>query len=411
MLSGRDARLFVVASGLGSFGLGVAAFYLNFVYRALGFGELAIGTLAAAEALGGVAGAWPAWRLARSYSRRGALLIGGTVTAAGVVGILVFEALPAQLAAAALLGGGGMVVYATGLALLADASASDERPRRFAQRIAVGTIAAFLAAYLAGLAADPVAGLVAAPPRSLLVVRILVGAGGVIAAASALPILLVRAAPVPRGGLDAPVRRALLVRFSVIEALFGFGAGSFLPFVNLFFADRFGLPFSAIGLALGAIAVGGSTGALVHGMHLAARFGAVRSVVAVELLSIPFALGAGLVPAALLAGGLLAARAALMYGASATYGAFQLSSFRPAERAGVTAVLAIAWNLAAAIGSVVAGAERAALGDAGWTVNLATLAVAYVAGASLVLVFFRTHEPRGDVVPDAAAAAGPHSAA
>ena len=73
---------------------------------------------------------------------------------AGVVPVLVFASWPAHVAAAAVLGGGGRVVYATGLALLADASASEDRPRRFAQRIAVGTIAAFLAAYLAGQAAE-----------------------------------------------------------------------------------------------------------------------------------------------------------------------------------------------------------------------------------------------------------------
>lgn len=399
----------MLASGLGSFGLGVAAFYLNFVYRALGFGDLAIGALAAATALGGVVGAWPAWRLARSYSRRAALLLGGTVTGAGVVAILVFDALGAQLAAAALLGAGGMVVYATGLALLADASAQVERPKRFAQRIAVGTIAAFLAAYLAGQAAVPVAALLAVPADSLLVVRVLVGAGGLIAALSAIPILLVRAAPVPHGSLDAPVRRALMLRFALIEALFGFGAGSFLPFINLFFADRFGLAFSAIGLALGVIAVGGSAGALIHGMRLAARFGQIRSVVAVELASVPFALAAALAPVAPVAAVVLTARAALMYGASATYSAFQLSSFRPAERAGVTALLAIAWNGAAAGGSVLSGAVRAALGDVGWTVNLVTLAAAYTVAASLVIVLFRAHEPRGDAVPDVEGAAQAHS--
>lgn len=401
----------MIASGLGSFGLGVAAFYLNFVYRALGFSELAIGALAGAAAVGGVAGAWPSARLARSYSRRASLLLGGTITAAGLIWILGSDALAAQLAAAALLGAGGMIVYASGLALLADASAAAERPRRFAQRIAVGTIAAFLAAYVAGQLADPVAAALAVPAGSLLAVRALVAIGGVVAAASAIPILLVRAVPVPRGSLASPVRRGLLLRFGLVEAIFGFGAGSFLPFVNLFFADRFALPFASIGLVLGAIAVGGSAGALLHGIRIAPRFGHLRSVVAVQLLSIPCAVLAGVAPLVAVAAGALAVRAALMYGASATYGAFQLSSFRPAERAGATALLAIAWNFAAAGGSVVAGAARQALGDAGWTLNLVTLGAAYAVAATLLLRFFAGHEPRGDVAHDAAVVAGPHSPA
>src|SRR2546429_8702143 len=72
-LGRRDAVLYLVAAALGSFGLGVTAFYLNFLYRSLGFDEFAIGLLAGAQALGVVAGAispaaWPpggAWRPAR----------------------------------------------------------------------------------------------------------------------------------------------------------------------------------------------------------------------------------------------------------------------------------------------------------------------------------------------------------
>ena len=332
------------------------------------------------------------------------------MTAAGIVGILAFDPLALQLASAALLGGGGIVVYSSGSALLADATATGDRPRRFGQQIALGTIAAFLSAYIAGQLAEPIATALGRAPSALLVVRVLVGLGGIVAAASALPILLVRAVPVPRGSLEAPLRRGLLLRFGVIEAIFGFGAGSFLPFVNLFFANRFGMSFGQIGLALGAIAVGGSLGALLHGVHLAPRMGQLRSVVVVQLLSIPFALLASAVPLALVATGALTIRAGLMYGSSSTYRAFELSSFRPAERAGVSAFLAIAWSLPAAVGSVSSGAVRSALGDPGWTANIATLAVAYVVAAALTLVLFAAHEPSGDVAPDTEAVAGPHSA-
>jgi MFS family permease len=360
-----------------------------------------------------VLGAWPAARLARSYSRRAAILIGGVVTAIGIVGILAVGSLPLQVVAALLLGAGGIVVYASGSALLADATLSGDRPRRFGQQIALGTIAGFLSAYIAGQLADPIGAALGAPPASLLVVRVLVGVGGIIAAASALPILFVRAVPVPHGSLEAPVRRGLMLRFAVVEGVFGFGAGSFLPFVNLFFADRFGLAFGAIGLAMGVIAVGGSLGALLHGIHLAPRFGQLRAVVLVQLLSIPFALAAAVLPFAATVVAVLAVRAGLMYGSSATYRAYEMSSFRPAERAGVSALLTIAWSGPAALGSVLSGAMRGALGDVGWTVNLVTLAVAYVTAATLSLVFFGRHEPRGDIVvpADAEVVAGPHSPA
>ena len=209
--------------------------------------------------------------------------------------------------------------------------------------------------------------------------------------------LFIRDVAVPRATTAHAGR--LLPRFAAIEILFGFGAGSFLPFINLFFADRYGLSFGAIGPALGTIAVAGSLGALVHGRIVASRLGPVRGVVTVELLSLPFALAAALTGNVVVAVLLFAARAALMYGAQATWSAYTLSSFVPAERAAVNATLALAWSIAAAIASSASGAIRGALGPEGFTVNLIALVLFYAAGAVLVLTLFRGRDPLGDVVP------------
>src|SRR5207244_3966585 len=179
-LGRRDALLYLAAAAVASFGLGVAAFYLNFLYRALGFGELGIGILVGAQAVGVVAGAIPAATLARGHSRRTAILPGGTPPGLGPVAIAPPPLFP--------------------------------------------------------------------PPL-------------VIAALSIVPTLLIREVPVTPATLDAPRRNALMRRFLVVETVFGFGAGSFLPFVNLFFADRFAVPFGALGLVLGVLVLAGSLGA------------------------------------------------------------------------------------------------------------------------------------------------------
>lgn len=397
--------LYIGASVVGSFGLGVTAFYLNFLYRALGLGEAQIGLLAGALALGGVVGAAPAALLARRFSRRAALLIGGTITAAGIIGLLIVSAFPLLVVAAALLGCGGIVVASSGAALIADATVATDRAAMFGRQIAFGTTAAFFASFLAGALASPVADLLGLGPRDPLVIRTLIAGGGIVAAASALPILFVRAPLVPRGGHEPGVRLRLLARFIVLEIAFGFGAGSFLPFLNLFFTDRFGLDFRAVGLALGVVAIAGSLGALLHWRVFVPRLGPLRAVVAVELGSLPFALAAAFAADATIAVAALAVRAMLMYGASATMGAFTQSSFAPAERAGAHATLQLFWGAGSAAGAVVSGLVRAALGPAGYTANLVMLAAAYLVAACLTLALFRRHDPRGDEIAEAA----PHS--
>ena len=143
-----------------------------------------------------------------------------------------------------------------------------------------------------------------------------------------------RPAAIPRAA-ERACRRGLLVRFLAVEVAFGLGAGSFLPFVNLFFADRFGVPFAALGVVLGTLAVAGSLGALAHGRLVVPRLGSLRGMVVTEAASLPFALAAAFAPLPL-AVTLLAARTLLMYGSSATLNAYTLSSFTPAERAGAS---------------------------------------------------------------------------
>jgi len=395
-LGRRDAFLYLAAATLGSFGLGVAAFYLNFLYRALGYDGIALGALVGAAAFGIVLGAIPAATIARGRSRRTVILSGGVIAATGLVGLVFFDDFVPLLLSATLFGAGGLLASSSGAALLADATAASSRSSRFGQQIALGTMAAFFASALAGVLAAPVAALLGARPDDAIVLRVLVGGGGLAAATSAIPILFIKNVPVAGSALDAPRRYKLLVRFLTVEFVFGLGAGSFLPFTNLFFAERFGLPFATLGIVLGAIAAAGSLGALSHGL-IARRYGSVPSVVGVVFASLPFAIVAAITGDTRIAVAALALRAFFMYGSTATWNAVTFSSFTPRERAGVNAVAALAWAAGSGTGAVISGAIRGAVGSGGYTVNLLTLVVFYAAAAALILVFFREHVPSGDV--------------
>ena len=392
----HDASLYIVASGLGGLGLGIALFYLNFLYRALGFDARAIGVLGGAQALGALAGALPAALLPRRMPRRSAIVTGGCVTALGVIGILTQSALPAMVIAAALTGFGGIIVASSGSALVADATTGLDRPRMFGQQVALGALASFAAIAIAGALAAPVGAALGRTETDELTIRTVIGIGGILAIASVIPIVFVHPAAVAVGSLDAPHRRSLLLRFVAIEMAFGFGAGSFLPFANLFFADRFGLPIAGVGLAIGALSVAGSVGAILNGRLIVPRLPPLTAIVLPVFASLPFALVAAVAGQPLLAWAALALRAALMYGSTPNFTALELSSFAPVERAGAVAVFAISWNGASAAGAALSGVVRADLGTGGYTANLATLVASYLVAATLLVVFFRAHEPRGD---------------
>jgi predicted MFS family arabinose efflux permease len=392
----HDASLYIVASGLGGLGLGIALFYLNFLYRALGFDARAIGVLGGAQAIGALAGALPAAMLPRRMPRRNAIFTGGSVTGLGVIVILTQTALPALFIGAALTGFGGIIVASSGSALVADATTGLDRPRMFGHQVALGALASFAAIAIAGALAAPVGAALGRAETDPLTIRTVIGIGGMLAIASAIPILFVRPAAIATGTLDAPHRRSVLLRFVAIEVAFGFGAGSFLPFANLFFADRFGLPIAGVGLAIGALSVAGSVGALMNGRLIVPRLPPLAATVLPVFASLPVALLAAVAGQPLLAWGALALRAALMYGSTPNFTALELSSFAPVERAGAVAVFAISWNGASAAGAALSGVVRAELGTGGYTANIVTLVASYLVAATLLVLFFRAHEPRGD---------------
>jgi len=136
----------------------------------------------------------------------------------------------------------------------------------------------------------------------------------------------------------------------------------------------------------------------VHGRVVAARLGPVPAVATVVVASLPFALLAAFTGDVVIAVAALGVRALLMFGTQATWSAYQLSSFTPAERAAANATLALAWNVAAALAASLSGAIRGALGPEGFTLNVIVLVCCYLAGATLQFTLFRGRVPQGDAL-------------
>ena len=324
------------------------------------------------------------------------ILTGGALTLLATAGVIASSEPVPLLLFAALFGAGEIVANVAGLALLAETAEGEGRTRRFGVSFAAAGFAGFVASAIGGTLAGPAAAWLGAPTVDVRVFRLLLAFAGAIGATSGVPILLLSSRERPPH-VAAPRQWGVLARFGAIQALFGFGAGSFLPFVNLFFAERFGLPFAAIGVILGAISVGGGTGALVH-TRFADRLGSVRSLVALWVASLPLALVGAFAPGAYVAAAALLGRGIAMTTAVPAYDAFIVASFRPRERSGAQAILTTLWALAHGGGALVSGAVRAALGTAGFTVNLLTLMLCYALAIVAFVAFFRGHVPRGDAV-------------
>lgn len=81
----------------------------------------------------------------------------------------------------------------------------------------------------------------------------------------------------------------LIYNFGLSKLLMGVSIGLTFPFINLFLADRYSASTSLIGLVI-AVATLGTVVAMTQTSRLVRAFGNIKSVIIIQLLSIPFVL-------------------------------------------------------------------------------------------------------------------------
>jgi MFS family permease len=119
------------------------------------------------------------------------------------------------------------------------------------------------------------------------------------------------------------VRPGPLLRLLISPLLISLGAALLIPYLNLFFKQRFDIPDSTLGVVFAALGMAVGAAALV-GPAISTRIGKIRTVVLTQALSIPFLLLLGFVPLFPVAVVAALARAALFNMASPLYDAFAM---------------------------------------------------------------------------------------
>ena len=185
----------------------------------------------------------------------------------------------------------------------------------------------------------------------------------------------------------APLKRTL-IRLTVPYFIVGTGAGMIIPFLNLFFRDRFGQTPEQIGYYFGLVNLTMFVG-IMAGPILVRRIGMVRTMVATELASIPFMLilafsyNFPLVFVAFLL------RGALMNMGHPIGSNFAMEMVPKSHHGLVNAFLMFAWTSSWMISTQVGGLV---IEKYGYTISLLAAILLYVVSAVLYYVSFRKAE-------------------
>jgi predicted MFS family arabinose efflux permease len=200
----------------------------------------------------------------------------------------------------------------------------------------------------------------------------------------------------------AEVDWGLQLKLVLPSMMIGLGAGLIIPFLNLYFRDRFGLEPAAIG-ALFSVMQGFMVVGNLFGPAVSGRWGLVRGVVATQLLSVPFMLVLALSGNFPLVVGAFFLRGSLMNMNQPLASHFAMAVVHEREHAITNSLLSLSWFVAWSISADIGGAliERK-----GYTEPLLIAAGLYVAASILYWLFFHKVEeervPQAEVeIPDA----------
>ena len=407
--AGLSPRLYL--SGLFLWGLGQSIFSLlfNLYLRELGYTDSEIGRVLSKVSLGAAIAAIPVAFLFRRISTRRLLVYAGTLASATYLlqGTLTQ---PELLLLAAFLSGMVVTTFRLSIApVVMREVAPAARPFLFS--------AAFTALFLSAIAGSAIGGALPHLFRVLtdverLQLRWSLWASCLLTLLAAIPFHLMREPE--RAPTDSTpsawaqlrelveVDWGLQLKLVLPSMLIGLGAGLIIPFLNLYFRDRFGLEPAAIGLLFSAMQGFMVLGNL-FGPAVSRRLGLVLGVVITQLASVPFmvllAVSTSLpvvVVAFFLRGGLMNMNQPL-----ASHFAMEIVDER--EHAITNSLLSLTWFVAWSISADIGGAliERR-----GYTEPLLIAAALYVLASMLYWIFFhRVTEakvPRAEVeIPDA----------
>lgn len=398
----RNAWLFLLSVIIGGVSFSIYQLYFNLYVLSLGFDKDFLGLLASIPSGVVLVLGLPLGVLADRIGRRTSLLL-GNLGATFATFILVSSASPAvMLAGVFLLGVSQAIFILSAGPFMMTASRESTRTALFSAQFGLTTLSGFAGSLLAGQLPRWLAGSLAASGAGIEspeAYRAVIALSAVLTLVSTIPLWLIMEPPEGWGvssskaganQLWQQMTRPLVLKLIAPNIFIGFGAAILIPYMNVFFKERFEMPDDQLGLLFSLAAV--TTGvATLYGPKLAERFGKVRAVVFTQLASLVFMMLIGFGPGLFVAGLSFLLRGALMNLGGPLYQAFSMEQVPDGERATLNSAQTLVWEIGWTVGPALSGFVQQRYGFA--PLFLATTAF-YAVAALMTFAFFRNAEAK-----------------
>ncbi len=357
----RNARLYLLSEVIMGLAFSIYMLFFNLYIVSRGYPRSFLGELQSLPNLISLFGAIPAGVLVDAIGRKRALILANVLQTFGALGIVASPD-PSWLRLSMITFGLSQSLWMVSSApFLMENSTEEERNVLFSAHFGLTTLVGFVGTLVGGYLPTLFGGLLNVDVESATAYATTLGVTVALSAVSLSPILLLKDGRRPvktelRGFL--PWRNIqnprLAFRIFLPNIIISLGAAILIPYMNLFFKETYPISDKVLGLlfAVSSVITGVAT---LASPVLAARWGRIRALVFTQLASIPFLLLIGFSGNLWVSGISFWVRAALMNMGNPLYSAFAMQQFSERERATVSGLMGMSWNIGWTLGPYLSG--------------------------------------------------------
>lgn len=394
----RNVKMFMLANILIQIGMGVFMVMYNLYIKELGFPETLNGKIISVTSLASALMLVPAGFISDRLGRKKIIIIGAVVAAVTLFYRSLVTGEQSLIYAAFFTGLFMALVQVSGVPFLAENTNSSERMHLFSIHFSLMTIASVVGSLGGGVLADALHVIGNIPTVDSIKYVLIIGA--IIFTLGLLPLFQLKPLNV-KEDINTKVEvdetstpngfrnnLTVILLFGFANLLIGIGSGLVIPYLNLYFSNRFDASNTYIGLIL-SLGSAMTAVAMLLGPALVKRVGKVKALVTFQLLSIPFLLITGYTNSLLIASVAFLLRQALMNAGNPIQSAIAMDLVQDKYKGLANSVNQMVFNVGwASTGAISTGIVMTFGFYWGYAYTFTITAVLYIIASTYFYLFF-----------------------
>jgi len=389
----RDARLFLWMTVINGIIFSGWQLFFNIYILQSGFERDFLGIINSLPSLSGLLLGIPIGRLSDRIGRKPALIIGIVFSGLAFLGQVTFKQ-PALIAIMSVFTGiFSMFLIVSQSPLMMKLSDEKNRTMLFSLNFGLQTLAGALGSLFAGQLPALFGTLFNVGATSAVAYQAVLIATVLLGTTALIPLWMMKepitfyeqSQPDESPTESSPGRTYLTIKLATPNFLIGFGAAILIPYMNVFFKDRFAISDSFMGTLFGLSSLFVGVGSIVGPRLTTILGGKIRTVAFTQFASVIFLLMLGFTGSYWIAGIAFLFRGALMNMSAPLYSAFCMEQTHERHQGFISSILNIAWQVGWSIGPYISGLVQISYG---FTPLFITTTVLYLLAIGFMWIFF-----------------------